>query len=102
MQIQFDPKFLRLNNVSLGDFFSKDDRPPVFTKNILNDTGEAVIQLNRPRGARGLSGSGTLVTLSFQAVASGTTVVMIPHLSVRNAQGAVISNVTPQLTVTVN
>jgi len=28
------PKFLRLNNVSLGDFLSKDGRQPVFTKNI--------------------------------------------------------------------
>ena len=101
MQIQFDPKLLRLNDVSLGDFFSKDDRQPVFTKNILNDTGVAVIQLNRPPGSHGGGGSGTLVTLNFQAVARGTAVVQIPHLAVRNAQGAVISNSTPQLTVTV-
>jgi general secretion pathway protein D len=101
MQIQFDPKFLRLNNVSLGDFLSKDGRQPVFTKNILNDTGVAVIQLNRPPGSRGVGGSGTLVTLNFQAVARGATVVTVPHLAVRNAQGAVVSNSTPQLTVTV-
>ena len=101
MQIQFDPKFLRLNNVSLGDFLSKDGRQPVFTKNILNDTGVAVIQLNRPPGSRGVGGSGTLVTLNFQAVGRGATVVTVPHLAVRNAQGAIISNSTPQLTVTV-
>jgi general secretion pathway protein D len=101
MQIQFDPKFLRLNNVSLGDFLSKDGRQPVFTKNILNDTGVAVIQLNRPPGSRGVGGSGTLVTLNFQAVARGATVVTVPHLAVRNAQGAVVSNSTPQLTVIV-
>jgi hypothetical protein len=101
LEIQFDPKFLRLNNVSLGDFLSKDGRRPVFTKNILNDTGVAVIQLNRPPGSRGVDGSGTLVTFNFQAVARGTTVVTVPHLAVRNAQGAVVSNSTPQLTVTV-
>ncbi len=101
MQIQFDPKFLRLNDVTLGDFFSKDDRQPVFTKNILNDTGVAVVQLNRPPGSRGAGGSGTLVTLNFQAVARGATVVTVPNLAVRNAQGAVISNSTPQLNVTV-
>jgi general secretion pathway protein D len=101
IEIQFDPKLLRLNDVSLGDFFSKDDRQPVFTKNILNDTGAAIIQLNRPPGSHGVGGSGTLVTLSFQAVARGTAVVRIPHLAVRNAQGAVISNSTPQLTITV-
>jgi general secretion pathway protein D len=101
MQIQFDPKFLRLNDVSLGDYFSKDGRQPVFTKNILNDTGVAIIQLNNPPGSPGVGGSGTLVSLNFQAVARGAAAVLIPHLTVRNAQGAVISNSTPQLTVTV-
>jgi general secretion pathway protein D len=101
MQIQFDPKYLRLNDVSLGDFFSRDGQPPVFTKNILNDTGVAVIQLNRPPGSPGVGGSGTLVTLNFQAVAPGTAVVIIPHLAVRNSQGTVLSNSTPQFAVTV-
>ncbi|MGA2722268.1 MAG: cohesin domain-containing protein [Bryobacteraceae bacterium] len=101
IQIQFDPKFLRLNDVLLGDFFTKDARQPVFTKNILNDTGAAVIQLSRPPGTPGVGGSGTLVTLSFQAVARGTAVVTIPHLAVRNTKGAIISSSTPQLTVTV-
>jgi len=101
IEIQFDPKLLRLNDASLGDFFAKDDQQPVFTKNILNDTGVAMIQLNRPPGSHGGGVSGKLVTLNFQAVARGTAVVTIPHLAVRNAQGAVISNSTPQLTVTV-
>ncbi len=101
IQIQFDPKLLRLNDVLLGDFFSKDGRQPVFTKNILNDTGVAIIQLNHPPGSPGVGGSGTLVTLNFQAVARGTAVVLIPHLAVRDAQGAVVSNSTPQFTITV-
>ena len=101
IQVQFDPKILRLNDVFLGDFFSQNGRQPVFTKNILNDTGDAIIQLNRPPGSPGVGGSGTLVTLDFQAVARGATVVTIPNLAVRNAQGAVVSNSTPQLTVTV-
>jgi general secretion pathway protein D len=101
LEIQFDPKLLRLNDVSLGDFFSKDERRPVFTKNIMNDTGAAIIQLNRPPGSHGASRSGTLVTLDFQAVARGTAVVQIPRLAVRNTQGVVISNSTPQLTVSI-
>ena len=101
MQIQFDPKLLRLNDVTLGDFFSKDGRQPVFTKNILNDTGVAVIQLNHPPGSPGVDGSGTLVTLNFQAVARGAAVVLIPHLAVRDAKGGIVSNSTPQFTVTV-
>ena len=101
MQIKFDPKFLRLEDVSLGEYLSRGGQQPVFTKNILNDTGVAVVQLSRPPGSRGVGGSGTLVTLNFQAVGRGTTMVMVPNLAVRNAQGAVVSNSTPQLTVTV-
>ena len=101
MQIQFDPKFLRLNDVSLGGYLSQGGQQPVFTKNILNDTGTAVVQLSRPPRSPGVDGSGTLVTLDFEAVARGTTVVMVPNLTVKNAQGAVVSSSTPQLTVTV-
>ena len=101
MQIQFDPKLLRLNDVGLGDFFSRGGKQPVFTKNILNDVGLVVVQLNLPPGTGGVSGSGTLVTLNFQAVARGAALIRIPNLAVRSAQGAVVSNSTPQLTVTV-
>jgi hypothetical protein len=61
----------------------------------------ATIQLNRPPGSHGVGRSGQLVTLNFQAVARGTAVVIIPHLAVRDSQGAIISNSTPQLTITV-
>jgi general secretion pathway protein D len=101
MQIQFDPKLLRLNDVLLGNFLTEDGRQPVFTKNILNDTGVAIIQLNRPPGSPGVGGSGTLVTLNFHALAPGTAVVTVPHLAVRNTKGAIVLNSTPQLTVTV-
>ena len=101
MQIQFDPKLLRLNDVGLGDFFSRGGQQPVFTKNIQNDVGLVVVQLNLPPGSGGVSGSGTLVTLNFQAVARGAALIRVPNLTVRSAQGAVVSNSTPQLTVTV-
>ncbi|MGA2267488.1 MAG: cohesin domain-containing protein [Bryobacteraceae bacterium] len=101
IEIQFDPKFLRLNDVILGDFFSRDGQQPVFTKNILNDTGVAAIQLNRLPGSPGVDGSGTLVTLNFQAVARGATTVTIPRFTVRNSRGEVISSSTPQFTVSV-
>jgi general secretion pathway protein D len=101
MQIQFDPKVLRLVDVSRGDYLSNDGQPPVFTKNIMNDTGTAAIQLNRLPGAPGASGSGTLVTLTFQTVAKGATNVTIPNLTVRNSQGQVLATATPRLIVNV-
>ncbi|MBZ5624847.1 MAG: hypothetical protein LAQ69_40025 [Acidobacteriia bacterium] len=101
LQIQFDPKVLRLNDVVRGDFFSSDGQQPVFTKNILNDSGVANIQLNRLPGTPGANGSGVLITLNFQTVGTGSTIVNIPNLSVRNSQGQVVASGSPQLQVNV-
>jgi general secretion pathway protein D len=101
MQIQFDPKVLRLSDVARGDFLSNDGQPPVFTKNIMNDTGTAAIQLNRLPGSPGANGSGVLATLTFQAVGKGTTVVTLPALTVRSSQGQVIVTAAPRLAVNV-
>jgi general secretion pathway protein D len=86
VQIQFDPKLLRLNDISSGDFMAQGGQQPVFAKNIQNDSGTATIELSRPAGAPGASGTGVLMTLSFQAVARGNTSVTIPNLIMRNSQ----------------
>jgi general secretion pathway protein D len=101
MQIQFDPRILRLNNISLGDFLTQGGQQPAFTQNVQNDSGSATIQLSRLPGAPGVSGSGVLVNLNFQAVGRGTTNVTIPNLTLGNAQGQPLAVSNPQLTVNV-
>ncbi|HWB87529.1 MAG TPA: cohesin domain-containing protein [Bryobacteraceae bacterium] len=100
LQVQFDPRILRLNDVTLGDFMSRGG-PPVFTKNIMNDTGTATIQLSAAPGTRGASGSGIVVTLNFQAVAAGATAVSVPNIDFRNSQGQTVATGTAQLSVNV-
>jgi general secretion pathway protein D len=101
LTIQYDPKMLRLNDVVRGDFMASDGQQPVFTKNIMNDTGAAVIQLNRQPGTPGVSGSGVLVTLNFTTLARGLTVVNLPNLAVRNSQGQPVAGGAPQLSISV-
>ncbi|MDR3700970.1 MAG: cohesin domain-containing protein [Candidatus Sulfopaludibacter sp.] len=102
MQIQFDPKVLQLSAVAPGDFLSADGQQPIFAKNVMNETGQANIQLNRLPGNPGVTApSGTLVTLNFQAIGKGSTVVTVPNLTVRNSQGAPVATGSPQLNVTV-
>jgi general secretion pathway protein D len=101
MQIQFDPKILRLNDITLGDLMTQGGQEPVLTKNILNDAGAATVQLARPAGSAGVSGDGVLVKLNFQAVGRGMTNVTIPNLAVFNSQGQPTLNGSPQLTVNV-
>ena len=101
MQIQFDPKILRLNDITLGDLMTQGGQEPALTKNILNDAGAATVQLARPAGASGASGDGVLVNLNFQAVGRGTTSITIPNLTVFNSQGQPGLSGSPQLTVNI-
>jgi general secretion pathway protein D len=101
MQIQFDPRILRLNDIIGGDFLSSDGQQIVFTKNIMNDSGSATVQLNRQPGAPGVNGGGVLITLNFQAIARGMTAVNIPGLMVRNSQGQPVATGNPQVSIRV-
>jgi general secretion pathway protein D len=101
VRVKFDPNFLRLNEVQRGGFLSGDGREVIFTRNILNDTGDATIQLSRLPGTGGISGSGTLVTLVFQTVARGSTAVTLPELSWRNSRGESVWSGSPQVTVNI-
>jgi general secretion pathway protein D len=101
LQIKYDPKVLKLTDVVQGSLLSGDGQQATFTKNILNDTGEADITLNRLPGTGGVTGSGMLVTLSFTTLSRDTTSVSVPAFSPTNSQGQPISNSSPLLTVTV-
>jgi general secretion pathway protein D len=101
MQIKFDPKVLRLDDVVQGSLVSSDGQQVTFTKNILNDTGEATVALNRLTGNGGVTGSGTLVTLSFTTIGRGLTNVSIPGFAPTNSQSQPLSNSSPLLTVNV-
>jgi general secretion pathway protein D len=95
IQLVFDPKVLKLNDVTAGDMMSK------LTKNIQNDAGAAAVQLSLPAGSPGANGSGTLLTLSFSAVGKGATQITAPNVTLRNSQGATAATGSPQLTVSV-
>jgi general secretion pathway protein D len=99
MQIRFDPKVLRLNDVVRGNLLTSDGQQVAFSKNILNDTGEASVNVSRFPSTGGVSGSGSIVTLVFQAVGRGDTVVTAPQLTLRNSKSQPILIATPQLTV---
>jgi len=100
-QIKFDPKILRINNVVAGDLIQQTGPPLSPSKNILNDTGEALVSVARDPKGPGVSGSGGLVTITFQAVGRGTTTVTVPQLMLKNTPGQPVATNTPVLTVNV-
>lgn len=100
-RVKFDPQLLRLNEIRAGSLLSGDGKQIVFTRNILNDVGEAVVNLNRVPGSGGISGSGPLAVLVFQAVGRGTATVGFPELTLRNYQLEIIPVEAPQCSVTI-
>lgn len=101
MKIKFDPKFLHIVAVKPGTLLGGDGKRIVFSENTLNDAGESSILLNRVPGAGGVSGSGALVVITFQAVAPGTTKVAVTDLTLRASTLQTIAAPMPVLTVNV-
>ncbi len=102
LRLKFDPKVLRLNDVTQGTLLSQDGKQQApISKNILNDTGDATVVVRRFPAAGGVNGSGSLVTLVFQVVGKGTSTVSFPDLTLRNPQLQPITSGATPLSVTV-
>ncbi|HYO81429.1 MAG TPA: cohesin domain-containing protein [Bryobacteraceae bacterium] len=101
LRIRFDPKVLRLTGVSPGPLMTGDGQKINFNEQTLNDTGEAIITLNRLPGAGGVTGSGILVNLNFQALAAGTATVSVVNPDLKNLQMQSIAVPSPAATITV-
>jgi general secretion pathway protein D len=101
LQLQFDPKIVRLNDVARGGLLAVDGQQPVPVKNVMNDSGTATVEIIRQPGTAGVTASGNLFTLHFQAVAKGTATIAASSLTLRNSQGQIVAKESPQLTVNV-
>lgn len=101
MLIRFDPKILQLTDVVRGNLLASDGQQVAFSKNVINDTGEATVNVSRFPATGGVSGSGSILTLVFQAVGKGETVVTVPSLVLRNSKSQPILSATPAIAVTV-
>lgn len=101
MKIGYNGKVLKLMDVRRGAFMAQDGQQVTFERTITEEPGGAIISLNRVAGSGGVSGSGTLVTLLFQAVAPGTTEIAVNELTLRDAKLQTIAAPPKPVTVTV-
>ncbi|MFB3778697.1 MAG: cohesin domain-containing protein [Bryobacteraceae bacterium] len=101
VRLKFDPNVLSLDEVTRGGFLGADGQQVLFTRNILNEAGEASINLSRMPGSTGMSGSGSLVTFAFRVVGKGITVISAPQLSFLDSRAQTALNAAPQATVTI-
>jgi general secretion pathway protein D len=101
LKVKFDPKVLRLTGIQPGSLMSADGQKINFSENTQSSTGESAVTLNRMPGSGGVSGSGALITLTFQAVGSGTTMISVVDAAFKNLQMQPVEVNQPSMTVVV-
>jgi general secretion pathway protein D len=84
LQISYDPKMLQVVNVSNGGFLSQDGQAVALVHRDDDTSGTLQITATRPPGAGGISGQGTIVTLTLVAKAAGQSTLTIARGGVRD------------------
>jgi general secretion pathway protein D len=101
LQISYDPKMLQVVNVSNGGFLSQDGQAVALVHRDDDTTGTLQITATRPPGASGISGQGTVLTLTLVAKAPGQSTLTIARGGVRDPgmQSAPAAGATMNVTI---
>lgn len=101
MQITYDPKHLSVVKIDNGDFLTRDGEPVALVHRDDVNTGTLVASAARPPGTAGVSGQGTVFSVTFTAKEKGDTVLSITRPGARNSQQQPIPVLGSQMTVSV-
>jgi general secretion pathway protein D len=85
VQVAYDPKMLQLVNVSNGDLLSKDGQPVALVHREDTQGGSIQMTASRPPSTPGVSGNGSIFTLTFLAVKSGQATLNVNRAVLRDA-----------------
>ena len=83
--ITFNPKALKLVSAQDGGFLGQGGQPSSLSPKIDNDNGTGAVSLTRPAGSPGVSGSGILTNLQFEALAPGAVSISFSQASIADA-----------------
>jgi general secretion pathway protein D len=84
VEISYDPKQLQLLNVSNGQFLQKDGQSVSLVHREDDAKGSILVNATRPPGANGMSGQGTVFTLTFLAKTAGQSMLNITKVGARD------------------
>jgi general secretion pathway protein D len=85
VQIQYDPTKLQVVNVSNGGFLGQGEQAVALAQRDDPSQGLMQVTANRPPNSGGVSGGGTVFTLTFLAKDSGQATVSISRAGLRDA-----------------
>jgi general secretion pathway protein D len=89
LQMQFNPAVLELVNVDAGDFLGKDGQAVAI---VHRDEGNGLVTIStsRPPGVAGVSGQGSVCTLTFKAIGVGDSNLGLVKVGARNSAQATL------------
>jgi len=97
LQMKFNPAVLQLVNVDSGDLLSRDGQLASLVHR--EDNGLVAISTSRPPNATGVSGQGSLCTLTFKAIAAGDSDLTLVKVGALNSKQANLPAVGSQAVV---
>ena len=102
LDIAFDPNVLEAVEVTENDFLKSDGESTFFQAGTIdNTTGKITGLLSARISENGASGTGTLLSVTFKAKASGETEVTLENFEFISITDDIISTVPPNITITV-
>ncbi len=98
IQLQFNPAVLQLVNVDAGDFLSRDGQAVAI---VHRDEGNGLVTISssRPPNVAGISGQGSVATLTFKAIGAGDSNLTLVKVGARNSAQANLPAVGSQAVV---
>jgi general secretion pathway protein D len=100
LQLTYDPAKLALVNVAAGDLLSRDGQSVALIHRD-DGPGNVTVVAARPPGAAGISGSGVVCVLTFQAKAAGTSSISMTRAGAVDSKQQPVQAQPAQATVVV-
>ncbi|HWZ52101.1 MAG TPA: cohesin domain-containing protein [Granulicella sp.] len=99
LQLQFNPAVLQLVNVDAGPFLGGDGQAVALAHRV--DNGTVTLSASRPPNTKGISGQGSVCTITFKAIAPGDSPLTLVKVGAMNSAHANLPAVGSQAVVRV-
>ena len=99
--ITFDPAVLEAVEVNEGDFLKARGEGTFFLRGTIDNTAGKITQISAARLSGGVSGTGTLLSVTFTAKADGETRVAFSNFQAGNRKSEIIASNTPEIVITI-
>ena len=99
--IAFDSDVLEAVEVNEGDFLKAEDVSTFFLQGTIDNTAGEITKLSSARFGSGVSGTGTLLLVTFTAKATGETRVTLSNFYAGSSGGEAISSAAPEIVIAI-